>query len=502
MKKILPINLEPCIRTYTHHGFFHAVTCTEEKVNQDTKKEVASIQVNEIKKHRWEKQLEQLEYSVLSNNILNFYGNKWNTNMNAAFWRECKVNDELELSINEQLYSNACANIVIFLASNHDNTMTDSDSSYEFQFGNYSKDGLFYRIKNFPHINVFSPVRMPIKIILKKEGNTIFVKYNSGKTNVQKINLPNNISLDRIGFAVNLGCNSYYEWLFSNYINFFVKITDPMPIDYLCNVHKNWYTNTSDYFIDYRSESNSSIKSLGFKEKEFITKMIELNRYIEVMINDNIHLGITKIKEPYFHPNLIYGYDDLEALFYVLYIREGKIVSTTIKYNDFFSKENYFSNRTFYMYEYNPGYELYKLSPKHILQMFYEYKLSQNISFYEPYYENYCIGLKSFDILRSDNGMKRLLVDIRISHLLYERSICNKNRIEYLYYKQILNQTSYAEILKVINKQCEIALILRNIIIKRGMSGRPSISVIKEYLNKFISYEYIFVDSVIEVLSE
>ena len=164
MKKILPINLEPCIRTYTHHAFFHAVTSTDNKVNHDLKKEVASIRGNTIDEYRWKMQCDQLEYKMLSNKTINFYGNKWNTNMNAAFWRDCKLSDELEIVIYEQLYSNACANIVIFLASNHDNSMTDSDTSYEFQFGNYSKDGLFYRIKNTPHINIYSTIKKPIKI--------------------------------------------------------------------------------------------------------------------------------------------------------------------------------------------------------------------------------------------------------------------------------------------------------------------------------------------------
>lgn len=264
MKKLLPINLEPCIHTYTHHGYFHAVTSTDDKVNQDLRKEVASIQVNMFSQYSWEMQLDQLEYKILSNNIINFYGNKWNTNMNAAFWRVCKLDDELEIAIYEQLYSNACANISIFLTSNHNKTMTDSDSSYEFQVGNYSKDGLFYRIKDMPHINILSPVEKPIKIYLRRERDRITIKCNAGNKHTQLINIPSDISIDRIGFCVNLGCNSYYEWLFSNYINFFVKITDPMPIDYLCNEHKNWYTNTSDYFIDYRAENNNSINSLGF----------------------------------------------------------------------------------------------------------------------------------------------------------------------------------------------------------------------------------------------
>lgn len=502
MKKTLPINIEPYIRTYTHHGYFHAITSTDDKVNYDIKKEVASIEVGTINQYKWKVQCDQLEYTISSNNIINFYGNKWNTNMNAAFWRECEAFDKLELVIHEQLYSNAFANIIVFFANNHENTMTDLDSSYEFQVGNYSKDGLFYRIKSEPHKTICLPVEKPIKISLRKEERNIIIECIGENIYTQHLNLPNDISLDRIGFAVNLGCNSYYEWLFSNYINFFVNTADPMPIDFFCDVHKNWYTNTSNYFVDYRVESVNSIKNLGFSIIQFITKMIDLNRYIEVLINDNIHFGTTGEKEPYFHPDLIYGYDDSEEVLYILYINQGKVASTTMKYSDFLSKENYLSNRILYMYEYNPGYELFKLSPKHILQLFKEYKLSQNISFYEPFYENYCVGIEALNILFSDNGMQRLLSDIRISHLLLERSICNKDRIEYLCYKHIIDEVSYIEISAIISEQCEMALTLRNSILKNKMSGRPTPSTIKEHLIKFIAYEHMFVDNIITILSE
>lgn len=501
MKKILPINLEPCIHTYTHHGFFHAVTCTDDKVNRDIEKEVASIQVNTINQIEWKTQIDQMKYRILPNNIINFYGNKWNTYMNAAFWRECKFIDELEVVIYQQLYSNAFANIIIFLASNHDNSMTDIDTSYEFQFGNYSKDGLFYRIKNNAHINVFSPSDKPIKISLRREGNIISVKSNEESDEILQLTIPSDISIDRIGFAVNLGCNSYYEWLFSNYINLFVNITSPMPIDYLCNVHKDWHTNTSNYFLDYRAESCESIKSLGLTVIDFIIKMIDLKRYIEVRINDNIHLGLAKERKPFFHQNLIYGYDDIKEELYVLYINRGKIKPITMKYSEFISKDNYLKDRIFYMYEYNSGYELYKLSPNHILQVFQEYKTSKNISFYEPYSENYCFGLKSLDILSSEKGIVYLLNDIRISHLLYERSMCNKNRVEYFLYKKIINLAAYNEIYAVINEQCKVALKLRNSILKNMMSGRPSKTIIKEYLNQFIDLEYAYVEYIITNLS-
>lgn len=487
MSKTLPINLNPPICTYTHHGFIQSIISSEDKVNYDENKEIAIINVLQYDQFSWLSQLDKLSYTMRPGNTMFFYGNKWNIDLNAAFWRKCKYNDRIDITIQKQQYNNVWASIIIFFARNHSNTMTDIDSSYEFQFGNYSKDGIFYRVKTEPHIVLSSNSVFPKTISLIKNGHNLILHYGQC---IEKINLPTNLTLDRIGFAINLGCNSYYEWTFSNYINFYINTKNSMPIDYLCNPHKNWVTHTYNYFIDYSSETLESIKHLGFTTLEYIKKMIDLNHYVETLINDSIHRHIHDFNHSYFHQDLIYGYDDSSEVLYMLYINRGKLTSTTMTYKDFASNENYLASRILYVYKYNPGYEVFKLSKDHLFQKYNDYHESKNTLLPEPYLnESYSYGIRSLELLYSSEGFEHLMSDIRISHLLYEHSICNKNRIEYIYSKKILSLSIYSQLKNNLEMQCTDSLIIRNSILKYQLNGNSNQLTIKERLIKFVENE-------------
>ncbi len=328
MKKILPVNINPYIRTFAYHGYHHSVISSNGKVLNDLSEDVACVQVKNFAHYIWENQVEDLHYEINTNNTLRFYGNKWNTNMNAAFWRSCNTFDEIEITIHKQLYSNVWANICLFLASNSESAMAGANPSYNIQIGNFSKDGLYYRIDKEPHTVLYPAPALPLSIRLIKHDSHISIVYNDAAQTEKKITLSDDTSgysLDRIGFAINLGCNSYYEWMFSNYINFYVNIDYSMPVDYLCNKHKNWVIHTDDYFIDYSAETEQSISTLGLSMIDYIKKMIDLNRYIETITNNNIYLNKSDINGKLFHQDLIYGYDDSMECFYLLYYKLGKV---------------------------------------------------------------------------------------------------------------------------------------------------------------------------------
>lgn len=322
MKKILPINPNPYIRTYTHHGYHHAIISTSDKVSTGSHK-VAEVEAKNFNNYTWNIQNEDLQYVMGLNNKFTFYSNKWDTNMNIAFWRPCNASDEIEITIYQQTYSNVWASIGIFLTDKDRDIMTDKDSSYIIQCGNFSKDGLYYRINTEPHTTILSSPTLPLNIKLIKKGNNISIQYYDNNIRKKEVTIIDTTeqALERIGFAINLGCNSYYEWLFSNYINFYVNRTVSMPIDYLCNLHKNWALHTNDYFLDFNTETESEINSLGFSLIEYIKQMINLNRYVEILINDNIHTGTSDVTGPYFHQNLIFGYDDILQQFHLLYYK-------------------------------------------------------------------------------------------------------------------------------------------------------------------------------------
>lgn len=503
MKKILPINPNPYIRTYTHHGYHNAIISSPDKVSVGSHK-VAQVKVSNYNNYTWNVQNDDLQYKVDNDNNFIFFSNKWDINMNAAFWRPCNNFDEIEISIHHQMNTNVWASITVFLTDNSRDVMTNIDSSYVIQCGNFSKDGLYYRVNADPHVKILSTPSLPLNIRLLKMGERIAVQYYNSKMTKKEILIIDAITqypLKRIGFAVDLGCNNYYEWLFSNYINFYVNTNHSMPIDYLCNVHKDWTLHTNNYFLDFITETEDEINSLGFSLLEYIKKMINLNRYIEILVNDNLHLGGTDSNGAHFHQNLIYGYDDELQQFHLLYYKNGIIKSTAMTYKDFLSERNYIADRKIYIIKYNPGYEAFKLDPKHVLQLLQEYRDSNNISHYEPLYTSqYHFGISGLQYLIEHDTDSILIKDVRIGYMIYEHSICTRDRIEYFFYKNILSGDEYVQLYNMALEECELTSITKNLIIKQHLQKNYDTIKVRAKIIEILEMEKNLINQMIEIL--
>lgn len=166
--------------------------------------------------------------------------------MNVVFWRECDVYDAIDVIVYNQLHSNVWATIALFLTSDEKNNTNDNpdDPFIEAEVGNFSKDGLYYRITSLPHVKILPEPLMPLRMSIIKTAENILIRYSENNQDTKEIVIVDNVSdyvINRIGFRVTLGCNSYYEWLFSNYINIYFNPSNQyLPFDYLCNLHKNW----------------------------------------------------------------------------------------------------------------------------------------------------------------------------------------------------------------------------------------------------------------------
>jgi len=508
MKKLLPINTDPYIRQYTHHSYIHSIICTPDKVLKDLSEKIACVSIKDYPLYDWDSEIEDIKYEM-NDDTFAFYGNKWNTNMNAAFFRKCSDDDEIEITVSKQLYSGVWASICVFLTDDNEDTMTDFDTSYKFVFGNFSKDGVFIRAEKREHEIVCNEITFPLTIKLTRKGSQIILFYKDAKSSQETITLDmDDLALDdlknncsRIGVGVNLRNNSYYEWVFSNYINIMVKEKDLMPIDYLSAIRKNWDYHTFNYFINYHAETEQSILKFGFPFVDYVKMMIDAGRYVEMLTNDYIHLDISE--ETFFHPDLIYGYDDENRCFHLLYVYDGITYDTTMSYDDFLSERNHFDDRDVYVYEYNPGYEQYTLSPQHLLQIFREYRDSQNISHYESQHDEGChYGLNGIEYLLSDPGIDMILADIRISHLLYERSVCNNDRIEYLYNKKILSEKEFNSLKEISTKICDCTKRIRNLVVKQKISGMVYREKIVKYAQDYAESDRLFTDLIISALEK
>ncbi len=487
------------MRTYTYHGYFQSVISSSEKVLFDDGP-VAEFVVTDYDLYKWSYESKKARYEKEKDRFL-IFGNKWNIDVDVTFWRPCMEDDSIEINVQRQLYSNIWGSVELYLTKKKTD-MLDT-INHDIRVGNFSKDGFFYMLLGEDY-NVINKSGQFDSIRVVRNNSRVYMEYKEGEA-VKRIELVDSLEPGEymIGFAATFGCNSFYEWTFSNYINVVSDYDCDVPIDYLCNTYKNWTPHSSDYFMDYQCESLDEIEMLGYSELDFVKRMIQMGRYVEVEINDNLNMGVSDEHGAYFHQNFIYGFDDDERRLYLLYVIFGQIVSNCLSYDDFESTRNRQVNRKYYIYKYNPGYEGCSLPISRVLQMFKEFQSSTDVSaYYGLRRQGYTFGLNCYRELLSQKGFSRLLHDIRVSHLLYERSACNRDRIEYLIDKYMGTEEDVRSLRGKLNEECEKTLVLRNIVLKKHMGGKIDEEKLKEMVLSIVSMEESITDEMIVFLEK
>ena len=503
MKKLLPINVNPYIHTYTQHGFFHAMTGADDKVCFSVEDSVAEIYVSEYEKYNWQEQTDQLNYTVDSEGRLIFTANKWNVGMNMAFWRECQKQDELSLRIDKQLYSNAWSAITVFITPDTDCNMTDMNE-YRIVVGHFEKDGVFFSVKRGKHNRFDCGFKKPMSLKMIRENNDIFMTFCDEEESFESYkiyHIENEEEKYRIGFAINLGNSAYNEWVYSNYIQLFARPNDIIPVDYIVNVHKDWCVHTSNTLIDYHRIKVKELKKLKVTELDYIKLQIDLDSFVEVELNDNLNFNRTDEKGKFFHQNLIYGYDDDKQCLYTLFYKMGKIAKGIVSYKDFESERNKGGAKFLYMMHYNPCSEYFTLYPKRLLWLYKDYRNSENISLYESFYlDNFMIGMSCYEYFTIGEGVMRTYLDIRVIFLFFEKAVCDKDRVEYLYARGIISQEAYEKLTELLVGKIKTLGIIKNAVLKNTSGGRLKKDSLSEYLEDALENEKKFVDMMIDVL--
>lgn len=503
MGKILSLNEKPPIYTYTQHAFLNAIIGAPNRVNDV----VAKVSIRDFDKYIWKSKNEQITYKVHQNILTFMSANKYNVDMNSCLWRECAADDKIEIIISEQLNSFVWGAINLFIANSNQEDMLN-DNEYIIRVGNFCKDHIYARYQGNIEIPDIENKDLPLKLIMKRENTHCEINFINNNNEEYKIFDENVNELDslslRIGVEIKLGNCVYYEWLYSNYIhlcgnldNLFIKL------DYLCNPVKNWKTYTTTNLVDYNIEDSDSIQELGFTILEYIKRNINLGRYIEIELNDNILDGLSDDDGVFMHQNLIYGYDDDEEHLYIMHFQSGKPDCMTMSYSDFESPRNNVLKGNIVVVKYNSDYAGFKLDKEYI-----KYSISVFLHSSNPYkgiqnFLQYDMGKYGINMLRelcTDKGIEVFKSDIRISHLLYEREQCMANRIEYFYYRKLISEENFHQLHKLVSKAVHHTYILQNIVIKYQLGKKVENNNIKKYLMEYLEYEIEYLKKLISSL--
>jgi len=392
--------------------------------------------------------------------------------MNICFWRQCLEEDEIEIKIERQIYSNIWGAINIFVANSEQKDML-LDDEYIYRLGNFCKDGVYLRINNRSKSIPKLKKKLPLVLKIVRQGDCFssYCKWEENEVllNTWKYTSENGFGL-RIGFEVKLNDNAFFDWKFSNYIQIWGDLDkEGVKIDYMWNPKKNWYTYTTNYFLDYNVENNESIACYGVSRLEYVKRSIEANRYIELWINEDILDGVRRTQNGHFHQNLIYGYDDYREELYVLQYVNGYPKEQKMSFEMFESEENISDVfDKIVTISYNPDYAGFELSCDYIKIIMNDYLKSINTELTMRHLlkgVNVQHGIKILDSYLTDKGIIMVMEDFRISYLLYERTKCMQERIEYFYEKGIFDAKQYNMLIEKVDKACEITKSIKNLVV-------------------------------------
>lgn len=489
----LPVNYNPAIRSYAHHGYFNCIeTSSEKKANVD--EAVALLYVNNFGEQNYTIKNSQLQFKRELNNLI-FYANKWNTEMNSIFFRKINSNmDEVEIKIDYFLYSSPYATIKLFISElsedyleNYNENLGGLDLGPS--LGYFAKDGIYTSLQQYQADNIYNPHNKAaiLKIVLRNNSLFGYIEsdnYSSSEFLIEKLNEEK--SYKTIGFAVCLGNNVYYENLFLNYINLEFYEYGKARLDFIYFPIKNFAVVASDYFIDVTIIDEKEIAELGLTTLDYIKVELSLRRYILMLINDNISCQKNDDNGSYFHADLIYGVDEDNQILLLLYYDHGVIKKGSISFKDFNSKRNQIKNRALSILNYNPGYETIRFTKEKIKKKFEEYLYpEENIEYHSRYdFLHSKKGINCIEFLAKKENIQYLIRDIRISHVLYERAVINRDRIEYLFVRKEINEEVYSTLIKLCEEEVTKTCILRNSILKMKMYKQFDEARIESYIKE------------------
>ncbi|MBP5223468.1 MAG: hypothetical protein J6Z35_09965 [Lachnospiraceae bacterium] len=462
-KKKLLINTDPAVRTYTFHGFFHAITAAKDKV--DTL--AAEISVEKFEDYVWNQQTDRLEccYDGQDGRI-RFLSNQWNIGMNHCFWRKCDKEDRIEIEIHKQLFSGSRGAINLFIADGSFQDMTDEEH-YLFRFGNHCRDGFYVNCKG-AETGVADNEDEDRHLILEiKEGVCRAILSGQSGERVMYTEKIEDTCDPVIGFEIRLNNNEYYEWMYSNYIEVcVVPGRYEQMIDYLFNSVKNWIPYQSNHFLDYWFYPKKMID--GYPDNravlDFVKKCLNKGIYVEMLLEEQFLFG--EDSEPFVHHDMIYGYDDERRELNVFNLTLGRPLELTMRYEDFLTDRNLKTRlQEIILVMYHPDDIPYRLDCRYLADMTRKFLDSTDVNMGLRHslmnIPEAIWGIAALEYLATEEGSEALIKDIRISHLLYERSVCMMNRIEYLTERKILSKEEKDALCPMVERANKLTYMIR-----------------------------------------
>lgn len=464
MKKNLPITEKTNLRTYTFYSYLDAIIANDFRAGEIA----ARIIISNYKKYNWIYTAENLVRESEGNEIV-FRTNRFNIAMNAWLFRTLEINDEFELKINYQQYSQPWGNISIAIT---DEECMQMGTPMILQYGNFNKAGRFYRDSKGNIYTEGTGRGIDESFVVRRQGDSFSLLSRNEKEDT----LVHLITIDgvakkkcRIGVVVNLYCNQYYAWLYNNHIQWRLNKEDrEIRLEFDSTIRRNWNYYTLNNFVLYKTEDLKTLKKYHIVLIDYIKGEIDKGKYVELVVDtydlEETYGYSTKHKE---HQCLIYGYDDSERILEVLCTDEGRPCKSRITYERFMKQSNFYPDDLLIVsQEYNPEKNVYDITIKSVVEQLHKYLKGEPVINSEIIVaqEEAIYGIDVYDWLRKGRYMTEFLNDVRLVHLMFEHKKCILELAEYLVSRKFLDVGASGEIINELNVIFEKVSILRNFV--------------------------------------
>lgn len=432
MKQIikLPIQPNPQLTSFSYYAFMQSIISAEDKIGD----EFARFQIVGTPYSNWE-----IGGNIQKINETVFCGqteDKYRRDCNGYVVREMHTSDYLDVQIDYQQYTNPWAAVNLFVTDDRGNVLL-GDEAYLFRFGHFKYIGTaLYQSgenRNIPS----ERYKEPYRLVIEREGD--FFQFYSGCGNVKKRTESQLESISKklyIGIQVRHEENSYYPWLFSNFIQLGCDVNNPdRRLDYVFGIAKHWENSDISYFLDKNRYTAEEVSWLG--GNKYLIWCLKQGKYIETKVDHYYLEGREEYMSiHHYHQVLIYGVDEKRREFLLLgYNDRGKLQMMQMSFVDFRKSLEQRKDILYKTIQYEQDGHFYKFNIQYFREMLHQYLESIDSCFY---YQNTeardtrTYGRAIYEELKTETGIKVLIEDRRIAHVLWEHKHMMCERIQYL----------------------------------------------------------------------
>ena len=429
-------------------------------------------------------------------------------------FRRLERNDVLEIQIDYQQYTNLWDSVGLFIDTNP----IDFEDYFnnKIVLGNYCGSIFMTIIDGIQKLILlpYETKKYPVWLKIKVNQNMVMLYYATDKDNWILAN-----SIDyffewdkfeyKIGVYFSMSDRQYYKWIFNNFINLRLDLTDSSTLNYCGFVKRDCKNYTINPIVRISTEKLDVISEYGITLWKYIVANINKDKYLEFWLNEKYIPGLRAYQlYNYTHENLVYGYDEVGELLILKSIFDGKPISITVSFKDFQDALKNADQRLasrFYLFERQASNAPYLIDVSGIKRQLTEYCMGINPTLH---YKNLIteeegvFGLECYRVLLEElDGINKFLGDVRISYVLYEHKKCMRDRIEYMIRYGYLQLRDDEDIQRIAKENVDLALLLMKFVIKYQATSKEKLkNRIFELLTEIKENELLCYQKVIDLL--